>query len=113
MDICFRRDTEQVRRVGTLLYVKSELVASEETINNKVDFVLANMVICGNKKLLLGVIYRSSNGSEVNNRKLVDVINTVGKRHLLLTNIDWSLLDEGSSGAEFLDLVQDNYLINM
>ena len=90
----FRKDRDNARGGGVLLYVKHFLTPSE--FYTSVTF--HDQVWCKIDDLYIGVCYRSSNTAIVesdNNQNLLELITEVGNKHILLMgdfnvpNIDW------------------------
>ena len=105
------------------LYIKNTLNHSACPIFDAVSFdcsTWCTVLLSNSKRLLVGVVYRSPNSPEANNRKMLDILRITASEkfdYLLvcgdfnLPRIDWSVnqcLDsEHSFSAEFVDTVEN------
>jgi len=115
----FRRDRDNARGGGVLLYGRHSLLPSE--FHTSASF--CDQVWCKLGNLCNGLCYRSSNVNivgEDNNEHLLDLITEVGNKHVLLMgdfnfpSIDWNnfmaMPTEDSFTKAFLKVVEDSFL---
>ena len=114
----FRSDRIKGHRGGgVLLYIKSELNATEMKMTSKFsDQVWCKISITNGDELLIGVVYRSPNNRE-NDNSLCNLIGEVGGRPLLLMgdfnypDIDWSIpCGMSTVSQQFVDSTEDAFL---
>ncbi|XP_072032859.1 uncharacterized protein [Amphiura filiformis] len=111
---------------GVCIYLSKSLNAKlveDLTISDFEENVWCEVRLQGEDRLLIGCVYRSPNSTDINNKKLWDLINDVCGRtfsHLLVVGdfnhpeIDWeswtSSAGDNHESSLFLDCLQDNYL---
>ena len=108
---------------GVALYVKNELNHSPCPMFDSLEFDCCSwctIKLSDGKKLLVGVVYRSPNSSEENNKKMLDILRIASASNFdyqmvcgdfNIPKIDWNInqcLDtETSYTAEFLEVVEE------
>ena len=108
---------------GAALYVRESLIHSSCPLFDKEEFdchAWCAVKLSDNQRLLIGVVYRSPNSPEENNRKMLEILRRAsgaGFDYLMvcgdfnLPNVDWSVnqcLDsEGSFTADFMEVVEE------
>ncbi|XP_070560220.1 uncharacterized protein [Ptychodera flava] len=116
-----RTDTQHGRGGGVLLYIREEYTVSEDS--SLQEFQYTNSVWCeittaqNVPKLLFGVVYRSPNSSADNNKKLNDLIVKAALKDVIIVGdfnfpgIDWPTQLSDKHGEDFMDTIQDNFLV--
>ena len=84
--VMFRRDRIGRRGGGVILYVKESIQAYEIKLESEADYDEAVWckIVSGNKKLTIGLVYRSPNINEEDNTKIQNVIKEVSKGECII-----------------------------
>ena len=115
-NIMFRRDRKGRRGGEVILYIKEYIQAYEMKLEREVncDDAVWCKIVTGNSTLTIGLIYRSPNINEEENRKLQ---NAVSKRECIIMgnfnyrHIRWKSLEiTGGEDQHFLFFIQDSIL---
>ena len=99
--VMFRRDRIGRRRGGVILYVKESIQAYEIKLEREADYDEAVWckIISGNKKLNIGLVYRSPNINEEDNTKMQNAVKEVSKGECIIMgdfnhgHIQWKSLE--------------------
>ena len=122
----FRKDNEQERKGGILMYIKDELIVYRNKLLDQMsaDFkecIFLDLEYYG-ERVLVGTVYRKGASKADNNKLLNKIINKASKinKKLIICGdfnypvINWATLDVStgpySPGAQFLECVMDNFL---
>lgn len=116
-----RTDTGNGRGGGAILYIKENLTSIR--LEEYVGGIGYNIVCCelstvekSVKSIVIGLVYRSPNIGNDSNIKLNEIIEKMGRRHLILMgdfnypNICWDTLTAGRNSKGFLEVTQDSFL---
>ena len=100
----FRKDRQEQRGGGVVLYIKDSLkaVVSSNLTDSNFQESMWCMIRSNNEPVLIGVIYRSPNSKEQNNINLLSVIEMATKQGsnmklLLMGNFNFPQIDFNSS----------------
>ena len=114
-----RSDTFHGRGGGVLLYVRSNLscVQRIDLEGNFSDCIWCEISGKSNSSsVIFGLVYRSPNTSEENNRSLLNCINAAADKRIVVfgdfnyPDIDWTTSTSGPHGRDFLSVVSDCFL---
>ena len=118
--VMFRKDRIGRRGGGVILYIKESTQAYEIKLEKEAECeeaVWCN-IVSGNSTLTVGLVYRSPNMNTEEIDKIQNAIKEVSKRDCIIMGdfnhgrIQWkSLQSTGSEDQQFLNLVQDSFLI--
>ena len=115
--VMFRRDRMGRRGGRVILYVKESIQAYEIKLEREADYDEAVWckIVSGNSKLTIGLVYRSTNINEEDNKKIQNAIKEVSKGECIIMgdfnhgHIQWKSL-ESAGDQQFLFLIQDSFL---
>ena len=104
--VMFRRDRIGRRGGGVILYVKEYIQAYEIKLERKADYdkSIWCKIVSENKRLTIGLVYRSPNINEHDNTKIQNAIKEVSKGECIIMgefkhgHIQWKSLE--STGGE-------------
>ena len=115
----FRRDRIGRRGGGVILYIKEYNQADEIKLEREAncDEAVWCNIVTGSSKLTIGLVYRSPNIHEEDNRKLQNAIKEVFKGECSIMGdfnherIQWNSLEcTGGEYQQFLLLIQDSFI---
>ena len=104
---------------GVVLYIKESIQAYEIKLEREADCNEAVWckIVSGNKKITIGLVYRSPNINEEDNTKIQNVIKEVSKGECIIMggfnhgHIQWKSLEStGGEDQQFLFLIQESFL---
>ena len=115
----FRKDRQERRGGGVILYIKESIQAYEITLKSEADCEEAIWcnIVTRNSTLTIGVVYHSPNIGQEEDVKLQKVIREVSKGECVIIgdfnhgHIQWESLESaGGDDHQFLLLTQDCFL---
>ena len=128
----FRRDRTNRKGGGVLIYVRDDINCSDISIKfndplsiHEVEIIWVELTFSENKKVALGVCYRppdaNTDKDKAHDNELFKIIQrTIGTRDLVLLgdfnypHINWDSLDSSDKmGADFIDEIQDRFLLQL
>ena len=117
---CYMKNRERGRGGGVMIYVDEKLESYECDWMNDVGESCWCYIKSGCDKILVGIVYRSPNSSQLENRNIINGLERVrGVRSILLLgdfnypNIDWRngmVRGGGRAAVSFYEEVQQQYL---
>lgn len=116
----FRKDRERVdnrRGGGCLLYIRDSIKASRIMNEEGSESIWARVKLSKTENISIGVCYRNPNISKDEKKKLFKAIKTASIINCLIMgyfnfeDIDWISGMTDGNGEEFLDLINDCFLI--
>ena len=114
-----RLDTKDGRGGGVLLYIKTGINFTQifpEYSKDYTNSIWINVVSDNGAETVIGVIYRSPNSCMLNNNRLINSIQELSHRNLVIIgdfnypDIDWMNLSASGGSLDFMNVVMDNFL---
>ena len=119
----FRKDRncemgKKKRGGGVLLYIRKDLVAHElDNDEGKCEAIFVNLNIVGFGNLIMAVCYRSPSADQQEVDNMMWKIRKYSNKAAIIMgdfnygDINWETMDTKAEGGEFIDLVQDCFLM--
>ena len=108
---------EDTRGGGVLLYVKNSLRSFKEPYGEGSESIWIKLKIGINNEIVIGVCYRNPTISDEEETSLFDTIRQVARMPCIIMGdfnfggINWELVQPDSNSIDFVDLVNDSFLI--
>ena len=112
---CDRKDTQNGRGGGILIYARESLQSVETTHQSAFNqFVIIQVTIAQNQILSLVVVYRSPNSPASNNEALLEMLKSVKNPAVVLGDFNyptanWSTLHGCATSQQLIDVSQDKF----
>ena len=112
----FRKDRKS-RGGGVLLYIKENLISVDENCGEGTESIWVKVKLDSKKEICVGVCYRAPATNSEEEKKLIDTIAEIARKPCVIMgdfnfpDINWDLQEAGPRGKDFLEQIQDSFLI--